>query len=104
MKTVKKEMQFSKYRIHTIKEVISKKCEDCSEPKCCKKFFVPLTPHEYKSGKYKIDKKRKEKGFIQLATKENSNECIYLKNDKCSIWNNRPEVCREYHCYNDERV
>ena len=86
------------------KEIVDEKCLDCKHNLCCKLFKVPLTPVEYQSGKYKIDKQAEDNGFVQLAEKENG-ECYYLGNDgKCKIWEDRPLTCREYDCKGDERI
>jgi Fe-S-cluster containining protein len=33
---------------------------------------------------------------IVLRNKENSSECVFLKNNKCSMWEDRPKQCDEY--------
>jgi len=73
---------------------------------CCRKFAVLLTPEEARSGFYRID----WHGWIpgaraaMLAKKKNG-DCWYLTEDgRCSIYENRPQVCREFDCEKDERV
>jgi Fe-S-cluster containining protein len=41
------------------------------------------------------------RGFNHLAKKEDEN-CIYLKNAKCSIYSKRPKACREFSCWSKE--
>lgn len=74
---------------------------------CCRLFLVNLTEEEYKSGKYKTQ--FEEFGFINdfrkaaacgantLRQKKDGN-CIYIKANRCSIHEIRPQVCREFFC------
>ena len=81
------------------------KCSQCGL--CCCLFLVNLDEKEYQSGKYKtqfeefglIDDFHKAVacGANTLKQKENGN-CIYLKENKCSIHKIRPQACREFLC------
>lgn len=80
-------------------------CNGCGL--CCKLFYINLSKVEYESDKYQtifrdIYKdtnyvKARECGAIFLDKKENE-ECIYLINNKCSIHDRRPVVCRNFYC------
>jgi Fe-S-cluster containining protein len=73
---------------------------DCSNCKynlaCCKIFTVPLLPSE-------ISKYKTLNGTAQLDKNEDGS-CTYHKNEKCSIWYDRPVACREFTCDGDERI
>lgn len=88
-----------------IKEIVKEVCLACDSVECCKQFEVPLTPAEFQSGKYKIDRKRFEEMKMVILAKKNNGECYYLnKDNNCSIWQDRPSCCKEYFCKNDERI
>ena len=83
-------------------EQISPACETCIHKKCCRDFWVPLTPEEAK--RLPVDWNGWVPGAAVLAKKENG-ECIYLNaNGQCDIYQNRPVACREYVCIDDERI
>jgi Fe-S-cluster containining protein len=85
--------------------------------KCCAgSLAVPISAAEYKMGKYKIVPNSGmylsalggEVGLLdrlfaacelhyQLATKLNGS-CFYIKDGACSIYKDRPRVCRGYLC------
>ena len=71
-------------------------CAKC-DAKCCNysKFIVRLTDEEVESGKF--DDAIAWQRYIPLP-------CVYLKNNKCSIYEHRPTVCREYTCKGDTRL
>ena len=81
------------------------KCSQCGT--CCRLFLINLTEEEYKSGKYKtmFDEFGVTDNFEEaemcaantLAQKEDGS-CIYLKADKCSIHENRPNSCKNFFC------
>lgn len=85
-------------------------CGNCEAP-CCKGIFVPLlTEKEFFSGKYPIkvidvpefkDKLPSAENIIGLAVLKNG--CIFLKDNKCSIYEDRPKACRIYDCRKDNR-
>ena len=75
-------------------------CEGCPAP-CCKQFNIPLTPRESKC--MPMDPVALANGIAYLEKGEN-HMCGYHQNGKCSIWDIRPIVCREYSCIGDERI
>lgn len=84
--------------------VILMDCINCKHKNCCKQFRVPLTPNEHESGFYAIDTEQQQRGYIVLKKKE-SGECVYLDDTgRCTIYNNRPVICRKYDCTGDERI
>jgi len=65
------------------------KCGSCTY--CCKNTLIPVKDEEAR-----FLKTTYQYGFSALAQKENG-ECVYLDN-RCTIYNGRPEVCRVYEC------
>lgn len=74
--------------------------ESCHHKKCCREFWIPLTPHETK---YLQVDWNWIPGAAVLAKKKNG-DCIYLTDGRCQIYENRPVACREYICVEDERM
>lgn len=67
---------------------------------CCKLNF-PLSVEEIESGNVKWDL-----GQPYFIRHEENGYCSHLntKNKCCSIYNNRPGICRKYSCANDKRI
>ena len=67
---------------------------------CCKLNF-PLSVEEIESGKVKWDL-----GQPYFIRHEENGYCSHIntKNQHCSIYKNRPGVCKKYSCANDERI
>lgn len=73
-------------------------CGSCFD--CCSKLSPYLTEEEFLSGKYnytflKID------GFdkpIIAVPKAEHGGCMYLVNERCTIYNRRPKSCRQFDC------
>ncbi|MFA7301633.1 MAG: YkgJ family cysteine cluster protein [Candidatus Shapirobacteria bacterium] len=68
-------------------------CSACG--KCCKLFYINLSKKEFESGDFKtmdLDSK------VHILDKNPDGSCIYLKNNLCSIHENRPQVCRHFFC------
>lgn len=67
---------------------------------CCKLNFA-LSVHEIESGNVKWD--LGEPYFIRQSK---SGYCTHLNNGECgcSIYHDRPKVCRQYSCAKDERI
>jgi Fe-S-cluster containining protein len=105
-------------------------CETCAAP-CCTVFIIHLTPEEYNSGFLaenavrvtpEIRKGLKTRGSTLLSaysllTSEIEGEdsfmlegvagvsCPFLGSDNgCTIYEDRPLVCRTYSCVNDDRI
>ncbi len=68
------------------------KCGDCRF--CCQNTLVVL--FDYETYPYETDPFPSLEGLNMLKTKPNG-DCIYLE-DRCSIYKNRPEMCRVYSC------
>lgn len=85
-------------------------CRGCSAP-CCKGMRIPLlTEEEFLSGKYPIrvvnipELKKKvpnAENVIGLAVGKDG--CFFLKNNECSIYDERPKACQVYDCREDTR-
>ena len=81
-------------------------CSQCGA--CCKLFWINLTEEEYRSKKYKTyfeifgfvdDFEEAERDGANLLAKQDDDEsCIYLKDNKCSIQENKPEACKKFFC------
>lgn len=75
-------------------------CNNCS--KCCRNFFLPIK-------NFSDDVKRwiefhgisvvriKDQDYLKI-----NNPCENLKDDKCSIYEDRPDVCRVYDCKDNQ--
>jgi hypothetical protein len=91
-------------------------CDQC-RPQCaaicCRAYgFVTLTEEEARSGRYNYKevsgecdcdncKKMRELGVKYTVRKNPDGSCIYLDGSrKCSIYKDRPEVCKSYSCVN----
>ncbi|MFW6006930.1 MAG: YkgJ family cysteine cluster protein [Halanaerobiales bacterium] len=75
-------------------------CRKCGN--CCKKLTITLTDEEIKDISEYLNiscEKMKEK-YIERKTDYGyilqSRSCPFLKNNKCSIYEYRPEVCRSF--------
>ena len=72
-------------------------CPDgCHE--CCICFDVEVFPEDFVRypDLYVMDD--------GLTMKIAGEKCLYLKDGQCSIYEFRPNVCRQYFCENDDRV
>lgn len=90
--------RLDKRDLFVVNEVVMD-CTGCKAKHCCKDFYVPLTPAEVNRLKTDQD----DRDFIMLKKKPNG-ECFYLTEEGCSIWTERPTVCREYCCIGDKRL
>lgn len=79
------------------------KCEQCGI--CCKLFLINLTEEEYRSKKYQTmfdefveDFQEAELVGANILKQKKDNSCIYLKENKCSIHEKRPQSCRNFFC------
>lgn len=81
------------------------KCSQCGL--CCRLFLVNLAEEEYLSGKYRTQ--LEEFGLINdfdkaaacganILKQKKDGDCIYLRENKCSIHKIRPQICREFFC------
>ncbi|MFH1561442.1 MAG: YkgJ family cysteine cluster protein [Patescibacteria group bacterium] len=84
---------------------MTKKCSQCGL--CCQLFLITLTEKEYRSGKFaiqfeefgQIDSFRKAIACGANTLKQRKDgSCIYLKNNKCSIHQTRPQACQRFLC------
>ena len=84
---------------------MSRKCLQCGL--CCRLFLINLSKAEYKSGKYQtmFGKSGMVENFsearkygLNLLAQNKNGSCVYLKNNLCSIHENRPSVCRKFFC------
>ena len=81
------------------------------EAMCCREWDVSLSSSEYESGLYQAEaiclltdrECTEEKNLcinrIHRLKKKESGSCLFLDgNNKCSIYENRPGVCRKFNC------
>lgn len=80
------------------KETAKVPCDDCTV--CCRGEDVIIRPHDGDVlEKYKTHTKIRNGVLVSILDhKEGRDECIYLIDDKCSIYDDRPIVCRTYDC------
>lgn len=80
-------------------------CTQCGV--CCRIFQINLNKTEYESGKYRtqLEKYKFTGNFAQaqacgatIVKQKKDGSCFYLKNNKCSIHETRPQVCRPFFC------
>lgn len=80
-------------------------CNQCGV--CCRLFMINLTEEEYKSGRYRTlfeefgivdDFEEAELCAANVISQNEDESCIYLKDNKCSIHQNRPNSCRNFFC------
>ena len=78
---------------------VEEKIVDCGEcHECCRFFNIPLSPYECTWIEHE------DTDDMMYIKKKPDGSCIYLKDGKCSIYDNRPIACREYDCSNDYRI
>ncbi|MDD3044123.1 MAG: YkgJ family cysteine cluster protein [Candidatus Delongbacteria bacterium] len=85
------------------------KCRGCAV--CCTLFPVPLNSKELYSGKYQTetdawrdfeDFSEIEEYGLNILKKNPDGSCVYLKELRCTIYENRPQVCRDFFCGSDK--
>lgn len=96
-------MQFKTYHIQAVsifRDYIKDSnvpCGDCV--RCCKELSPNLTPEEFESGKYIYTLITSPiNNLPTIAIPRNEDGCIYLKDNKCVIYNDRPKACRQFDC------
>lgn len=73
-------------------------CGDCLQ--CCISLTPYLTPSEFESGKYLYTflNSPGNNPVPSIAIPRTKDGCIYLKDKKCSIYEDRPLACRQFDC------
>lgn len=107
-------------------------CDECEAAPCCTIFTVQLTKLEYESGiygkhavKFPVEVLEQFQGKMGELVAPNAPELFLLKHDtpqyllegirgapcpflgennRCTIYNDRPLVCRTYTCVGDPRI
>lgn len=86
------------------------KCSQCGT--CCKLFWINLNETEYRSKKYKTmfeqfgfekNFKDAERDGANILAQHEDGSCIYFKDNKCSIHEDRPKSCRNFFCDSNEK-
>ena len=95
-------MIFKTYRIQAVcierdVEFSDVPCGECNQ--CCIHLSPLLTPEEFESGKYIYTLTTTPNTSLPaFAIPRDKNGCYYLKDGKCSIYNDRPKACRQFDC------
>lgn len=95
-------MIFKSIQIHAIaierpNPIANVPCGDCIQ--CCKSLSPNLTPAEFASGKYVYTLLTSpNQDTPTIAIPRNEDGCYYLKDRKCTIYNDRPLACRQFDC------
>jgi Fe-S-cluster containining protein len=74
------------------------KCSSCG--KCCSNIFIPFLANEDEKRWIEYHSMEVIENEIGTFIKIN-NPCSKLKDNKCSIYEDRPKVCRGYTCNNN---
>jgi putative endonuclease len=97
--------KWPKKRKEELVKLLNKKCDQCGL--CCRLFLINLSESEYRSGKFETElgKFGLINNFGQavecganILKRKKDGACVYLKRNKCSIHDHRPQVCREFFC------
>jgi Fe-S-cluster containining protein len=92
------------YKHYTISAVsIGRDLEDANVPcgdclQCCVSLTPYLTPEEFESGQYIYTLLAGPDNTPCIAIPRTEDGCVYLKNNKCSIYETRPKACRQFDC------
>ncbi|MFH1056134.1 MAG: YkgJ family cysteine cluster protein [Candidatus Altiarchaeota archaeon] len=70
------------------------RCRMCGT--CCRFSVIPLTPEDVKRLEVGGYKDFSEKRNGELALKRLNGRCLFVKDDKCTVYEHRPQVCREF--------
>lgn len=76
--------------------VFSGDCPSCwsvCHAVCCRTAVVPLADEEIKTGRFRT---MKHQGAVVLERTEEG--CVYLKDNGCGIYKDRPAACRAFDC------
>lgn len=94
-----------KFKIFEIKAVAIERddeestvpCGSCAD--CCIFLSPILTPEEFMSGKYVYTLlTTPDPSLPSIGIPRDENGCYYLKEGKCSIYDDRPKACRQFDC------
>lgn len=81
---------------------------DICQAACCREWIVPLSEEEFAGGRYQAKAvcklSNKECRALQKSCryrdyhldKKPDKSCIYLENDRCTIYEIRPQICRDF--------
>lgn len=92
------------------KSILSNACRSCGS--CCRLFLINLTEKEFNSGEYLTESDNHdhfddfdsvEEYGLNILKKNIDESCVYLLDNKCSVYDNRPEVCRDFYCGSDRK-
>lgn len=70
-------------------------CAGCTA--CCSKEWIFLDEND-DPNQYQTQPAPPESGRQYALAQKPNGDCVYLENGKCSNYENRPEVCRDYDC------
>ncbi|MFH2027908.1 MAG: YkgJ family cysteine cluster protein [Nanoarchaeota archaeon] len=82
-------------------------CSQCGI--CCRLFLINLSEEEYGSKRYITmfdefveDFEEAEMIGANILAQKEDGSCVYLKNDKCSIHDDKPNSCKKFSCDSKE--
>jgi Fe-S-cluster containining protein len=77
-------------------------CNNCEKDYyCCKTLGTTLSKDEalkYKRKIVPLTENGLTLGYVFVLEKDRNGNCVYLKENKCIIYKNRPSVCRKFQC------
>lgn len=76
-------------------------CGSCNA--CCKNVIVSLYDYDLESGfpYKKRNRKPEAEGDAKYCLLSQRNwDCIYFRDERCTIYENRPSICRAFDCRN----
>ena len=74
-------------------------CHSTCHAVCCRTVVVPLSREEIASGRYQSVELQ---GLTVL--KRNDDGCVYLDGNRCSIYAERPLICKRFDCTKERWV
>lgn len=78
------------------------RCPGCRPAHCCRQLYVPLSQAETRSGLYQLA--ARPVGGQRILARRGDGACVYLVEERCSIYARRPSACRDYDCCQDTRT
>ncbi|MBI5524377.1 MAG: YkgJ family cysteine cluster protein [Desulfarculus sp.] len=77
-------------------------CPGCRPAHCCRQLYVPLSQAETLSGRYQMAARAVD--GQRILARRAGGACVYLADERCSIYARRPSACRDYDCCQDPRT
>ncbi len=89
-------------------DITSEMCKKCTKTdlNCCQ-LAVQSVPHQWSQSRQQELLKTMIENIPELHIRDNGElvlTCSHLKNQKCDIYEDRPQLCRDYNCVTWARV